>query len=196
VNKHLHRFDIIKLIAIVPFILIIIFYYLNLKPSYEHYRSLQKNGLHLQADYSNKLQKIVDEKFFQQELKKTDLRLNKIPQCLSNQIAPEALLQAILMRGAELGLLFALFAPGKEAVGRFSKILPLSIQVRGTYFQLVTFLRFLTKNNPSIRVHDFKISVIKPSANKLGEKNEEDNLDMNLSLTICRAFAKRNGHEN
>lgn len=160
--------------------IIAIVYNLELKPGFEHYRSVQGERASLQADFARKQLKrsAMDKKFFLQKLDKLEHQFAKLPKCLPSQNALRGAVQDILSKGVGEGLIFELFEPETEVANSLYTELPINIKVFGSYYQLVQFLRHMIKNHSAAHILNFEMAA--------SSKPSEERLQMNMRLIICR----------
>ncbi len=172
--------DFLKWLCISPLLIGAIVYHGHLKPTYEAYYFKQRESVSLQADLINKQHKhrILSQQFFLMRLEKLKKRLAKLPKCLRGSTSSRATIQAILNRGVSEGLTFERFEPEANVKNRLYTASPLSVDVLGSYPQIVQFIHIILKDHSEVHLDDFEVATSIDST--------RERLQMKLRLIICR----------
>lgn len=168
------------LICVVAFILLIgPFVYFSFIPKHQEIKDLRAKLEDLERQLIVAKQKASELPKVRKQIDEAKIEFNVAKKALPETEEIPALITSISYAGQDAGLEFVLFQPDKERAKGFYAEIPVSINVTGSYHNLVSFFDKVSRLARIVNIKNIRITVAK------GKKGEE------ILQTACTAVTYR-----
>jgi len=155
------KLSLIQRILIMAGIIVAIcgmYFYLIIMPKFETLAELREENDTLVTELNQVRVKASQLKKYQQMMKEVEEQFEAARAVLPENEQMRSLLESISASGKEAGLEFTLFQPGNDIEEEFYAVIPISINMQGTFYNLSSFFDKISKLPRIVKISNFKLS--------------------------------------
>lgn len=145
-----------------------VFYFFKYKPDTQHIRSLKSSITRQEKRLSELKRASAQVEVLEKELAESESEFVHLLTLLPDQKEIPGLLDSVSQLGAQVGLENILFQPQPEQPHEFYAVIPVRLDLLGTYHELGVFFDKISKLNRILKVENVSISRRKDSSLQVG----------------------------
>jgi len=173
-----------SLIGIICLMIILLFYFFDLKPTNLQLTRLRAQNQDLRSTYEIKYHQAANLPAYKAQIIEIQKLIGNMLEQLPQSLDVPNLIEDISKMGIMAGLKFESIRPQPEVEEAFYTELPIEIAVKGTYNQLAEFISNLANLQRIVTLDDFKISRVNQNIKQLRQSSQSpENIELEMELT-------------